>query len=518
LVWTVPSDRRRRPRLHLEELESRLVLSGVPPTAVEQLFLEELNEARANPAAYGAAIGVDLSGVAPSQPLAFDSNMIGAARLHSQDMNDYSFFDHINLAGPRVGQGPGERLDAAGVPWTSWGESIAAGYATPADALAGLIVDQGVADLGHRRQLLAIDALFKSQNEVGIGIVQGGSGPYQNYYTIDTAATTDTRPILTGVVFKDSNHNGQYDLNEGLGGVTVTVAGVGTTTTWGSGGYSLPLSPGTYTVIFSGGGLASPVVRVVTVGAVNVRLNVSAPPASSGTGTGTESVAVGPAGLVTEEVFGDGTLVQVDATGAHVVGPNVRSAVIAFNPTNGQAVLEVVSLNGQLTQYDVTGVHPVGPGVRSVSLAYSPGGQAVLEVITLDGTLVQYDPWGVHLVGPNVQTASIAFSPSGQAVLEVVALNGTQIQYDPWGVHLVGPNVQTASIAFSATGTAILEVVSRNGFLLQYDATGVHVIGSNTLFASVTFPPSGAVLDVIFQDGTLDRFDPTGVHQIAKLF
>ena len=76
--------RRRRPsqarcRLRVEQLESRELLSGVPPTAVEQVFLERLNDARANPAAYGASIGVDLSSIAPSQPLAWNPDLISSA-------------------------------------------------------------------------------------------------------------------------------------------------------------------------------------------------------------------------------------------------------------------------------------------------------------------------------------------------------------------------------------------------------------------------------------------------------
>src|SRR5262249_10583635 len=45
------------------------------------------------------------------------------------------------------------------------------------------------------------------------------------------------------------------------------------TTTFGSGGYSFALGPGTYTVSASGGGLAMPIIRQVTVGTQNVRLN-----------------------------------------------------------------------------------------------------------------------------------------------------------------------------------------------------------------------------------------------------
>jgi hypothetical protein len=55
--------------------------------------------------------------------------------------------------------------------------------------------------------------------------------------------------------------------------VTITVAGVGSTTTFGSGGYAIQLSPGTYTVTASGGGLPTPITASIQVGASNVRVN-----------------------------------------------------------------------------------------------------------------------------------------------------------------------------------------------------------------------------------------------------
>jgi uncharacterized protein YkwD len=270
------SARRRHP-LQLEQLESRLVLAtGLQPTAVEQLFLEELNDARANPAAYGASIGLDLSNVAPSQPLAFSPLLIQAAREHSQDMSARGYFAHVTPEGID----PGDRLTAVGFPWNGFGESIAGGsaYPNPSDALAGLITDSGVPDLGHRRQLLAIDSVFKTQNQVGIGAVQNSAGPLVNYYTIDSASTFDSRPFITGVVFNDAKGNGKYDVGEGLGGVTITVAGVGSTTTFDSGSYSFQANPGTYVVTASGGGLASPVTQTVALGTTNARLNFVAQP------------------------------------------------------------------------------------------------------------------------------------------------------------------------------------------------------------------------------------------------
>src|SRR5438552_4954094 len=143
-MWSGHSARARRARLLLERLETRELLSGYQPTAVEQLFLEQLNDIRANPAAYGASIGLDLSTVAPSQPLAFDPVLIQAARDHSQDMSVRNYFSHYTPEG----LDPGQRLANAGFNWTSFGESIAAGsvFSGPADALKALIIDNGVAD------------------------------------------------------------------------------------------------------------------------------------------------------------------------------------------------------------------------------------------------------------------------------------------------------------------------------------------------------------------------------------
>lgn len=261
---------RLRARLHIEQLESRQLLSGYTPTVTEQVFLEQLNEARADPAAYGRSIGLDLSNVSPAQPLAISTQLTQAARQHAQDMALRGYFAHVTPEGVNAGQ----RISNSGFFWSSYGESLAGGttYPGPTEALRGLVIDAGVPNLGHRKHLLAIDAVFKAQNQVGIGIVQG-SGTLGNYYTIDSAAGSDTRPFITGVVYRDANGNGRYDGGEGLGGVTVTAPGGGTTTTYATGGYSIQVSPGTYTVTASGAGLAAPVSRTVAVGSTNVRVN-----------------------------------------------------------------------------------------------------------------------------------------------------------------------------------------------------------------------------------------------------
>ncbi|MDF3043686.1 MAG: hypothetical protein K0Q71_6392 [Thermomicrobiales bacterium] len=45
-------------------------------------------------------------------------------------------------------------------------------------------------------------------------------------------------------------------------------------TTWAAGGYQIALPTGSYHVTFSGGGLAAPVTKPVTIGTANVKLDL----------------------------------------------------------------------------------------------------------------------------------------------------------------------------------------------------------------------------------------------------
>jgi hypothetical protein len=269
-------------RPQIECLEDRCLLSGNQPSAVEQLMLEELNDARADPHDYGVSINLPAIENLPAvQPLAFNTLLVQSAQGHSQDMNQNNFFSHTGSDGTS----PSQRATNVGFNWTAFSESIAAGSAdpAPADALASLIIDAGEPDLGHRNQLLAIDSLDQLETQVGIGIVQNGTGNLTNYYTIDSGVTPDTRPFILGVVFTDTAGSGHYAIGEGMGGVTITVSASGnpiaSTTTFGSGGYSIQVAPGSYTVTASGGPLTAPIVQSVVVGAQNVRTNFVINPA-----------------------------------------------------------------------------------------------------------------------------------------------------------------------------------------------------------------------------------------------
>lgn len=266
---TPTSQSAHRARLNLSELETREVPAVAQPTVAEQVFLERLNDVRAQPAAYGRSIGLDLSYVLPASPLAFDTRLVAAAHAHSVDMNTRGFFSHTGSDGDTVG----ERLSDAGYPWRGYAESITAGQSSVAAALRALIVDANSGTRAHRHQLLGHGTTYRAHREAGIGIVQNGTGPRDHYYTVDTAYTTDTRPQLTGVVYRDANGNGKYDAGEGIGGATVRTNAGHTTTTWVTGGYSLTVSAGSYTVSVSGGGLPGTIYRLTSVGTANQRLN-----------------------------------------------------------------------------------------------------------------------------------------------------------------------------------------------------------------------------------------------------
>ena len=277
---------RRRCHPRVEELEPRTAPVGFQPSAIETLYLERLNDARANPAAYGASIGLDLSGVLPAPPLAFDLTLVFVARTHSQDENARGYFGHFTPEG----LGPDQRVASAGLRFKSVEESLSAGGGTmtvftPDDSLKGLIIDADTPDLGHRVHLLALDALSQQQRLVGIGFV-AGNGPLSNFYTIDTIAPSSKDPtskesFITGAVFRDSNGNGRYDVGEGLGGVQLQFRQggkvVGTIATWDAGGYSFKVKPGTYQVTASGGSLATPITQTVRVGKVNAHLDFVIP-------------------------------------------------------------------------------------------------------------------------------------------------------------------------------------------------------------------------------------------------
>jgi uncharacterized protein YkwD len=273
---------------YIDSLEPRRLLSAAFPSALEQYLLELVNRARANPSAEAARYAIDLNeglpagtiSTAAKQPLAVNPFLTDGARKHSQWMIDTDTFSHTGAGGTD----PGDRMAAAGYAFTgnwTWGENIALRSYTTSGPTAALLaqlhrdlfVDAGIAGRGHRTNLMDPD--FR---EIGPGFA---SGPYQTYnagmLTEDFAAS-GTTAFLTGVAYNDAvTRDSFYTPGEGLAGVTISAKRLSdsqtfSTATWSSGGYSLPLSPGTYEVIASGGAFSTPVrFSSVAIASSNVK-------------------------------------------------------------------------------------------------------------------------------------------------------------------------------------------------------------------------------------------------------
>lgn len=230
------------------------------PTVYEQLMLEYINRARANPGAEAARLGIDLNqGLSPGTiantfkaPLALHPLLIQAARDHSDWMLATGTFSHTGVGGSNVGQ----RISAAGYvlsgSWT-WGENIAwGGSSGPVDPIASTIArHEGLfISPGHRTNLMKADF-----DEIGLGIRLGLFQGWNALMATQKFARSGSTPspFAVGVAYYDFNGNSMYDPGEGIGGVRVAVDGAAYyTDTAAAGGYALPVpaSGGTRQVTF----------------------------------------------------------------------------------------------------------------------------------------------------------------------------------------------------------------------------------------------------------------------------
>jgi uncharacterized protein YkwD len=291
--------------LALETLESREVLSSGGPSAEAQYMLELINMARTNPQAAAqwvlnhddadvqttlAYYGVDLNAAVaqiasanPVPPVGWSDTLAATATQQSQDQVNMGVQTHSGANGSTLGQ----RLDQAGLTDRTADGEIAYAYSKSVDhAMEAFLVDWGVPDLGHRRNILqpgaTPDQYFR---DAGVGIVQSNRpnfGP--KVITVDFTRQAGSKPELLGVAYFDQNGNGAYDLGEGAGNVEVDATNLATgqtssaTTYDNGGGYQIPLDPGAYQVTARVG---NQVVRSqqVSIGDQNVEVdyNLSQP-------------------------------------------------------------------------------------------------------------------------------------------------------------------------------------------------------------------------------------------------
>lgn len=256
------------------------------PTSEEQLYIEYINRARANPPAEGtrlatttdpevvaslnyfhvdlAKLQTEFNALTAVQPLAPNKALTIAARGHNAWMLETAIQSHDQTD---PDNDPGDRITAAGYDWQTYGENIYAYAKNVFYGHAGFQVDWGGSDpdgmqpgRGHRTSIH--NGNFK---EIGAGVLNGTStvtGPSgkvgPQLITQDFGKQLGATNFGTGVVYYDLNANNFYDLGEAIPGVTVNVSGTTAYCLTASGGgwvVPIPSTAATRTVTFSGSGL-----------------------------------------------------------------------------------------------------------------------------------------------------------------------------------------------------------------------------------------------------------------------
>lgn len=290
------------------------------PTAYEQQYLEYINRARADALAEArrltnltdsqitsvyTAFGINPRDISfqytqqvnsgqilqRAQPLSFNSALLAAAQLHTQDLYNNRFQGHSSSSKPpapfKSGFGPRDRAAAMGYVGGvaenvySYSLSVAYGHAAFGVDWGGetpghpdynpLFAGQGMQNpAGHRLNLHNGNA-----NEIGIGVINATNGSVGPQLVTQNFGLAGNATFITGVVFEDLNGNRFYDIGEGRAGVRVDVDGSGYyAVSTQSGGYSVPVSAdGVYTVTFSGGGFDTYLVTSQVKGGKNVKVD-----------------------------------------------------------------------------------------------------------------------------------------------------------------------------------------------------------------------------------------------------
>jgi uncharacterized protein YkwD len=263
----------------------------IQPTDQEQYMLELINRARSNPldevarnqsvSDLNQGLNSNTISSAAKPPLAFNPKLITAARDHSQWLLDNNVFSHTGVGGSSAG----DRMETAGYEFTgswSWGENLSwkGTTGTPdINSFIGVQHDGLFTSSGHRTNLMA-----DNFREIGIGAIIGefthSDITYNAVMVTQKFATSGDNLFLTGVIYDDSViEDNFYTIGEGVAGVTIEAVrqsdgGIFTTTSFDSGGYTLGLQPGTYTVNFSGSSLQDLVTQTITLDSSNVKLDI----------------------------------------------------------------------------------------------------------------------------------------------------------------------------------------------------------------------------------------------------
>jgi Ca-dependent carbohydrate-binding module xylan-binding len=326
------------------------------------------------------------------------------------------------------GSSPGDRMKAAGYTFTgswTWGENITITHGGGVSLSAATV--QSLEDGLFKSPDHRADLLKPAFKEVGMGVV---SGTFQGGPAVDVTqdfALSGSSSFLTGVVYNDISGDNFYEPGEGLGGVSVLVKSSSgqtwQTTTWASGGYQIALGAGSYTVSFSGGGLAAPVTKSVSIGSANVKADLNTrvdrptgptPPPTSAIvlGSGQNTLALS----VSEDAWQGDAQFTVSVDGKQIGGIQTATASHAA---------------GQSQEYDIKGTFGAGQHTATVTFLNDAwGGTATTDrnlyvtAAKIDGTTVPAGTLVEIVGGPRSFTFQVGTTTSA-SLTEAAAASGT---------------------------------------------------------------------------------------------
>jgi len=215
------------------------------PGSVEALFVQWVNEARADPWARAERLGLNVTKLRDDvgeevagqwdeglPPLKWNEQLTSAATSHVKDMLARLYYSHVDPEGV----GPEQRIKAAGYVPIFCGESLG-GLAfmniIPPDQAARIICDALLKNalLQGPEGAPLLDPLLK---DVGLYLGGGqlllGNNQYNVYILAcdlgrAQEACPDGKRLLWGHVYQDLNGNGRYDQGEGIQGSSIMISG-----------------------------------------------------------------------------------------------------------------------------------------------------------------------------------------------------------------------------------------------------------------------------------------------------
>lgn len=114
-------------------MKGPLPFTGKEPAINKYLLLQLINEVRRK----GCQCGDTWYPAAPA--ITWSSQLEQAALVHSNDMYANNYFSHAAQDGSKAG----DRIDAAGYHWRTYGENIALGYRNERDVVQGWLQSPG---------------------------------------------------------------------------------------------------------------------------------------------------------------------------------------------------------------------------------------------------------------------------------------------------------------------------------------------------------------------------------------